>query len=235
MSERKREGPEPVEPLAAEILKGLRSFPEAGELVLGGYFALKQYVDYRRTRHLDAWWRTGKTEGTMACIRQVMKEVAERHGLTLAERGWGETVSFELSQRERKIFSFQIALRSVELESPRRSAWDPILVESLADTVGSKLNALVQRGAPRDFLDVHELVARGIASVERCWNWWSQKNPGVDVLQARAQALRHLEAIELRRPIEVIEDPDEQAAARGTREWIRQTLLRVPVASDNQT
>lgn len=45
----------------------------------------------------------------MACLRSVMTEVAKRRGLTLAEREWGETVSFELSEEDRKIFSFQAA------------------------------------------------------------------------------------------------------------------------------
>lgn len=233
MSEQERGSSERVEPLTSEILDGLRRFPEAGEIVLGGYFALKQYLDYRTTRDLDAWWKTGKTERTMACIRQVMSEVAERHGLNLAEREWGETVSFELSEGERKIFSFQIALRSVQLEPPRKTPWEPILVESLADNVGSKMNALVQRGAPRDFSDILEVVTRGIASAEQCWDWWFRKNPGVDVRQARAQVLRHLEALEQRRSIEMIEGPEERAAAQRAREWIRQILLRVPADPDD--
>jgi predicted nucleotidyltransferase component of viral defense system len=107
-------------------------------------------------------------------------------------------------------------------------AWQPILVESLADNVGAKMNALVQRGAPRDFLDIRELVRRGIASVEQCWDWWSRKNPSIDVRQARAQALRHLEEMEQRRPIDAIGDPRDRSAARRAREWIRRVLLEVP-------
>jgi hypothetical protein len=98
-----------TESLATEILNALMEFQEAGELVLRGYFALKQYADYRTTNDLDAWWRTGRTERTMACLRSVMTEVAKRRGLTLAEREWGETVPFELSEEDRKIFSFQAA------------------------------------------------------------------------------------------------------------------------------
>lgn len=224
--------PERAESLAAEILEALRKFPESGELVLGGYFALRRYLDYRTTQDVDAWWRTGRTERTMACLRRVMTDVAQRHGLSLATREWGETVSLELSEGTRKLFSFQVAVRSVELEPPEKSLWEPILVESLADTVGGKMNALVQRGAPRDFLDIHELVTRGIASVEQCWDWWSRKNPGVDIRLARAQALRHLEGLEQRRPIESIEHAEERARASSTREWIRRTLLGVPADPD---
>lgn len=185
-------------------------------------------MDYRTTHDLDAWWKSGRTEPTIARLRSVMTDVAGRHGLAFNEREWGETVSFELSDEGRKVFSFQVAVRSVELEPPRPSSWEPILVESLADNVGSKMNAVVHRGAPRDFMDAREIVTRGIASVEQCWDWWSRKNPGVDVRLARAQALRHLEGLEQRRPLASIEDTGERAAARSAREWIRKTLLRVP-------
>lgn len=216
------------ESLAAEILSALTAFPEAEELVLGGYFALRQYADYRATNDLDAWWRTGKTERTMACLRQVMVGVAERHDLVFAERAWGETVSLELAEDGRKIFSLQVAVRSIELESPTVSRWPPVLVESLADNLGSKMSALVQRGAPRDFVDVHEAVARGIATVDQCWAWWAGKNPGIDRRLARAQVLRHLEGIEQRRPIDSIGEPREREAAARTRAWTRGTLLDVP-------
>jgi hypothetical protein len=224
-----------AESLATEVLNALMEFQEAGELVLGGYFALKQYADYRTTNDLGAWWRTGRTERTMACLRSVMSEVAKRRGLTFAEREWGETVSFELAEEGRKIFSFQVAVRSVELEPPARSRWEPVLVESLADNVGSKMSALVQRGAPRDFLDIHEVVARGIACVEQCWDWWSRKNPGVDLRLAKAQVLRHLEGIEQRRPVNSIEDPGARATASRTRSWLRQTLLGLSTGPESDT
>ena len=222
--------PERIDPLAEEILEGLRGFPESGEIVLGGYFALKHYLDYRTTHDLDAWWRTGKSEHAMARIRAAMQAVADRHGMTLRAREWGETVSFELVQRGTKVFSFQIAARSLELEPPHRSAWDPVLVESLADNVGAKMNALVERGAARDFLDVKELVTRGLTTVEECWRLWSRKNPGLDVQQAKAHALRHLEALEQRRPLNEIEHHEERARARNAREWIRRSLLESDAA-----
>lgn len=222
-----------VDPLSTEILNALKGFPEAAEIVLGGYFALSRYAPYRTTHDLDAWWRTAKTERTMRCIQRVMTEVAQRHGFVLAEREWGDTVSFELVKAERKIFSFQIALRTVELEEPETSEWSPILIEGLADNVGGKMNAVVHRGAPRDFLDIRELVLRDVASVEQCWSWWRRKNPGVDVMLAKAQALRHLEALAQRRPLESISDPDARTAARATRAWIRQMLLLVPQNPDN--
>jgi hypothetical protein len=141
MHDQEKGGPDEVEPLAAEILEALRDSPVAGEIVLGGYFVLREYADYRTTHDLDAWWKSG---------------------------------------------------------------------------------------APRDFLDIHEIVTRGTVSVEQCWDWWSRKNPGIDLRQARAQALHHLEALEQRRPLESIENARARENARRTREWIRRTLLGVP-------
>jgi hypothetical protein len=221
------EGTARAESLAEEILSGLQGFPESGELVLGGYFALRRHVDYRTTHDVDAWWKTGRTERTLERLRAVMAGVGERHGLTLSEREWGETVSFELSAEDRRVFSFQIAVRSVGLEPPLPSPWNPVLIEGLADNVGSKMNAVVNRGAPRDFLDVRELVTRGVARVEQCWDWWSRKNEGVSVDSAKAQALRHLTSLEQRRPLDAIADPEARVEAAAARSWIRRTLLGV--------
>lgn len=51
---------------------------------------------------------------------------------------------------------------------------------------------------------------------------WRRRTPG------KGQALRHLEALEQRRPIDSIADLDERAAAGRAREWIRRILLEVP-------
>ncbi len=216
-----------IDPLASEILTELRGLPEADRIILGGYFVLRHYLDYRTTHDIDAWWATGRSESAMAGIRRAMETVAGRHGMQLREREWGETASFELVEAGRRIFSFQIAVRSIELEEPQMSAWSPILLESLADNVGAKMNALVQRGSARDFLDVKELVQRGIATVEQCWQWWSSKNPDLDQRLAKANVLKHLEALDLRRPLDRIEDPDEREGARRARAWIRETLLKI--------
>jgi hypothetical protein len=211
--------------LAREILEELRGSPEAAEIVLGGYFALRRYVDYRQTNDIDAWWKTGRIEASVDRIRAAMLAIARRRGFQLAERGIGETLSFEFVDAGSRIFSFQIAPRNVELRSAAVTEWAPILIESLEDTGGSKMNALVNRGAPRDFLDINAVVVRRVASVEQCWHWWREKNPSADPTQAKVQVLHHLEALEQRRPIEAIADSEERARARAMREWIRNVLL----------
>lgn len=226
--------PEEIDPLASEILEELRGSPAAEEIVLGGYFALKHWLDYRATHDLDAWWGTGRSEAAMRAIREAIETVAGRHGLGTREREWGETVSFDLVDEGRRVFSVQIAVRSIEIEPSIESPWPPIRLESLADNLGAKMNALVQRGAARDFLDVREVVTGGLASVESCWELWSRKSPGRSVETARANALRHLHALEQRRPLESIDDPDARTAAREARAWIRATLLGVPPDPDEQ-
>jgi hypothetical protein len=47
------------------------------------------------------------------------------------------------------------------------------------------MNALVTRGAPRDFLDIYTLCQRDLAAPEECWEIWKRKNPGLQVSQAR--------------------------------------------------
>jgi len=219
-----------TDPLALEILDELRRSPAAGEIVLGGYFALREHLDYRSTHDVDAWWRTGRSEAAMTAIRNAATDVAQRHGLELREREWGETASFELQRGGNTVFSFQIALRSVEIHPPAGSRWPPILIESLQDNIGSKMNALVQRGAARDFLDIREAVTRGLVTVDECWALWSLKNAGGDASAARANVLRHLEALELRRPLDAITDAGARDAARRTRGWVREALLALPDA-----
>ncbi len=46
------------------------------------------------------------------------------------------------------------------LEDSIESAWAPIKIKTLRDNVGAKMNALVGRGAPRDFIDIAAAIAR---------------------------------------------------------------------------
>lgn len=221
------------DPLAVEILEELRTSPAAREIVLGGYFALRHYMDYRTTHDLDAWWHSGRTEPAVQLIRRAMEAVAKRRALQVRQREWGETASFELLRQGKTIFTFQIAVRTVELEPPTESQWPPILLESLRDNLGSKMNALVYRGAARDFLDIREAVRRGLLTVEDCWELWARKNPQGDRHSARAMVLKHLEALEMRRPLDEIPDAEERAAASQAREWLRDAFLGPSAAQED--
>ena len=72
-------------------------------------------------------------------------------------RAWGDVVSVELSQEGKTVFSFQIADRTLRLEESILAGWIEVPLDSLADLVASKMNALVERGTPRDFLDIYTL------------------------------------------------------------------------------
>ena len=88
--------PRSLDPLAEEILSRLSEHPEASEIVLGGYFALQHYADYRRTHDIDAWWRSAASLPAEEAIRTVMTGVAKEHGFLFRERRFGDTVSFEI-------------------------------------------------------------------------------------------------------------------------------------------
>lgn len=216
--------PRSLHPLATEVLQKLSAHRAAAEFVLGGYFALQHYTDYRQTHDIDAWWRGRSSPEAEAALRSVMSGVAATHGYTLRERSFGETLSLELYRGSERAFSFQVAVRSVGLEEPVASAWPPILIETLRDNVGSKMNALVNRGAPRDLRDIRHVVGAGLLSTRECWELWRRKNPEQTVESARQKVLHHLETLDTRRPLAGIPDPAERDAARATRLWFREFL-----------
>lgn len=216
-----------LDPLAEKVLDHLTGRSEASEIVLGGYFALQHYIDYRRTHDIDAWWRVGPTTATQRGIAQAMQKVAEATGHELRERRFGETISWELYREGKKRFTFQIAVRSMELEVPIPSAWPPILLETIADNVGAKMNALVERGAARDFLDIAHLTAAKFTSPGECWALWARKNPGGSVDGAKSRVAFHLVTLDSRRPLSSIQDPQERVKAQRTREWFRWEFLGV--------
>jgi hypothetical protein len=219
--------PSGIDPLADRILAKLAGRPPCCEIVLGGYLALQHHVAYRESRDLDAWWRGRASPAAEREILSVMRQIAEEDGFEVRERRFGETLSIELVRGPHKHFSFQIAVRSVTLEEPVVSAWPPVLIETLADTVGSKMNALVDRGAPRDFLDIRTVVDRGLLTIEGCWSLWGRKNVEQTVESAKQKVLVHLTALEMRRPLESIDSVPERERARTTREWFKGEFLHL--------
>jgi len=219
--------PPSIDPFADAVLQALATRRESSELVLGGYLALQHYVDYRKTHDIDAWWRGRASPVTERAILETMRRIADKEGFDVREKRFGETYSVELVRAEKKAFSFQIAVRSVELEPPLASAWPPILIESRADTVGSKMNALVDRGSPRDFVDIKMIVEKNLATVEDCWNLWQQKNSGEIIQSASQKVEHHLAALEARRPLSMISNVAERSRAQAVRSWFRSEFLRV--------
>lgn len=206
---------------ARELLEALAGHPEAAEIVLGGGVALSHYVEYRGTVDMDAWWRGEVNTATRALARGAMDEIATKHGLQFQLRTWGETESYELLRDGQKVFSFQISTRTQYMDTPHPADWTPVMIETLRDNVASKMTALVERGAPRDLRDIHELCTRGIVSVDECWRLWAAKNPMRDPVEGREKVLFHVKRLELQRPLEKIQSANERAGADSLRRWFK--------------
>jgi hypothetical protein len=219
--------PEHPDPFAVAFLERLQDRPEAEQFVLGGGFALKHYLDYRSTADIDAWWRSGLDAGALNAAREAFADVAHRFGYSVRERATGAMTSIEAVDGNRKVFSFQVAVRDIELEQPLRSPWGRFPIETADDNIAAKMNALVNRGAPRDFRDIREIVRAGIASVDRCWHLWAAKNLGRDAGEARREVQRLLAGIEARRPLGLLK-PDERESALDLRRWFRDVFAADP-------
>lgn len=197
--------------MGVRILEKLRGNPAMGEVILGGGFALQHYHDFRATHDIDALWSNAPSGDARAAIEKAVRETAAENGLTFRSAVWGDTISYEIIDvRRPKVFSFQIAVRDVPLDQPLKSEWEPILIETLRDNVGSKMNALVNRGLPRDFTDVYELIDAGYCSVSDCWELWELKNPSADVREAKDAVLMKLAEIEARRPLDSVSEADRE-------------------------
>lgn len=219
--------PEHPDPFATAFLDRLKDRPEAEQFVLGGYFALKHYLDYRDTGDVDAWWRTRQDAQALAVAREVFAETAAQFGYTVRERTWGETVSLEALDGASKAFSFQVSIRSVEIGQPVPSPWGRFPIETLEDNIASKMMALVARGAPRDFVDIKEIVDAGLVSAPRCWGLWAEKKPGIELDDARVRVQTHLARIAARMPIERLPIERREAAAQ-LRAWYRDEFTLPP-------
>ena len=212
--------------LAETVLEALSREPLSENIVLGGGVALKHYDDFRATQDIDAWWRGFRDPATLERLLVVVRHAASKHGYQIEHRHFGVTDSLEFMTVEarRKIFSFQISIRDVPLEEPRLSAWPPIRIETFRDNIGSKMNALVNRGAPRDLVDIYRVVNDGLIATAACWVLWQQKNPDTSVEEARGKVLTHLTRLELRRPLASLSSSEEQNAFQ-LRQWYRDAFL----------
>ncbi|MBV8367529.1 MAG: nucleotidyl transferase AbiEii/AbiGii toxin family protein [Candidatus Eremiobacteraeota bacterium] len=212
--------PKHLNPFAAAFLERLQGQSQAEQFVLGGYFALKHYLDYRETGDVDAWWRSREDPHALAAAREAFMQTAAEFGYSVRERTWGETISLEAFDGGNKAFSFQVSVRTVEIDPPVASPWGRFPIETLDDNVASKMMALVARGAPRDFVDIKEIVDSGLLTIDRCWQLWNAKRPGIEIEDARLRVKMHLATIEARRPIERIPAAERPAAER-LRAWYR--------------
>lgn len=217
-------------PLAQACLTALAERGLGHALSLGGALGLAHYVEFRRTHDADAWWQPGVTRAVREPVVATIEEVLRPHG-DVRVRAWGDVTSVELLVEGRLTFSFQIAERSALLREPAPAPWADFLLDSLPDLIASKMVALVERGAPRDFRDIDAVCRTGLASPADCWRYWRQRQhlagSDTDAARARCAILTHLERISQHRPLDRIADRQARAEAARVRAWFREVFVHV--------
>jgi len=209
----------------------LQALAERGlgaKISLGGALGLLHYLDYRPTHDVDAWWTDSATVDDQRQVVEVVETVLRAFG-PVKTRAWGDVVSVELQRDERTIFSFQIARRSAQLEPAVPAPWTSVLLDSFADLVASKMVALVERGAPRDFRDIYAVCQAGLITPPECWDVWRRRQhmagSDADADRARLALETHLARIAQHRRLEQIADPQQRSEAERVRAWFMQEFL----------
>lgn len=200
------------------------------KISLGGAFALLHYLDYRATYDVDAWWHLSTTSSEKQRVIETIEQALSSYG-QVRRRSFGDVTSLELAtEQKKKAFSFQIAERSAQLQPSVSAQWVDVLLDSFSDLLASKMTALVQRGAPRDFRDIYTICHFGLATPQTCWQLWQERRQltgdEADFAQAQVAIAGHLERIAQYRPLTAIADPEQQRQAVAVREWYQKEFLR---------
>ncbi len=221
--------PKEVSPFARACFDALAAGGLGRHLSIGGAFGLAHYHEYRPTHDVDAWWRQPVSRDEKDAVVSALTKALGSLG-TARTRAWGDVVSVELEKSGQTVFSFQIAERSAQITSPTEGLWPGGLgVDSFDDLVASKMSALVERGAPRDFRDIHSLCDAGLCSAARCWELWETRHrlarQDADGTRARSAITTHLARLAVARPLEGIPDGDLRAKAARLRAWFEKEFL----------
>ena len=210
----------------------LRALVEEGladRVVLGGALGLLHYLDYRSTKDVDVWWSCEVGAEERQRVIRTVEATLKEYG-SVDTRTWGDVVSIDLQEAEKTVFSFRIARRSAQLEPSGSAAWIAVPLDSLADLVASKMTALVERGAPRDFRDIHALCRAGLTDAEQCWALWEKRQElaGSDPDRQRGCLAieTHLARIAQHRPLAGITDSAQRAEAEQVRTWFQEEIVR---------
>lgn len=112
------EKPQYLSEYAALCLEALSRSGLAGRLFLGRAVGLMHYYEYRTTHDVDAWWIRSTDQRERQEVVALLEGTLAPFG-EVRTRQWGDVSSIELRQKGKAVFSFQIAERSVLLETPR--------------------------------------------------------------------------------------------------------------------
>ncbi len=221
--------PQHISPIAQACLNAIAQEGLGKYMSLRGAFGLTHYYEYRTTHDVDAWWTSDATREARGLVIANIETTLAQFGQTRT-RTWGDVVSIELRQDKRTIFSFQIATRSALLHDEVTGVWPgDIRVDSFEDLLASKMTALVNRGAPRDLLDIYTLCNAGQTDIAACWHLWQARQQISDeddsLKRARLAVRANLARIEAVRPLG--EQPDSTTADRGAvlRVWFEKEFL----------
>ena len=228
MTSRKPVRPARIPRYAEDCLRALAAAGLGHTISLGGAFGLLHYLDHRPTHDIDAWWSHDATVAQRNQVQELVAHVLAEYG-EVRKREWGDVCSIELVQEGKTEFSFQIAERSVQLEDPVSTHWSGVQLDSLNDLIASKMVALVERGAPRDFVDIFAVCEANFASPRACWGLWQTRQgrtgSSISFSRARLAIATHLKRIELRRPLHSIDERRQRNEAERTRIWFREVFL----------
>lgn len=220
--------PKDLSAFAEGTLRGIADAGLGKAVSLGGALGIQHYLDFRSTHDVDAWWAPSAGPEERAEVVRLVETTLARAG-EVRTRRWGEVVSVELTIGNKKVFSFQVAERSAQLEPTTVLPWADVALDSLADLVASKMVALVERGAPRDFRDIHALCQARLTNAAECWRLWRERQrragSDVDPHRARLAVETQLSRIAVHRPLEGITDPEERAESQRVRTWVEEELL----------
>ena len=220
--------PKHIPEYAEACLQALAASELGANISLGGAFGLLHYLDYRSTRDVDAWWASTATAEDRRRVINVLEAALEPFG-QVKTRAWGDVVSVELMQEAKTVFSFQIAHRSAQLEPPSVAEWTGVFLDSFADLLASKMVALVERGAPRDFRDIYALCQAGLATPQQCWDLWRRRQglagSDTDSDRARLAIQTHMARIVQHRPLAQIESLEKRMESQQLRAWFAKEFL----------
>jgi predicted nucleotidyltransferase component of viral defense system len=221
--------PATISPYAHACLNALVKENLANLISIGGGFGLFHYLDYRTTHDVDAWWNETVTVQDKNLISATLEKTLSKFG-KVKVRKWGDVVSIELVEENKTIFSFQLASRSVRLENSVSANWINVPLDSLPDLVASKMTALIERGSPRDFLDIFSICQSELVTISECWSLWRKRqalvNSDENTARAKLAIETHLVRIATHRPLHKITNTLEREQAETLRNWFLNAFLK---------
>ena len=104
-----------------------------------------------------------------------------------------------------------------------------VSLDGLSDLVANKMVALVERGAPQDFLDIYTLCYEGLTTASRCWQLWKvrQKSTGrtATTMWAKMAVLNHAAQLGQTCSSEKMADPIEPDVISHIQMWFQTDFL----------